>query len=252
MTTGPEEMFISDILLVEDVAETVEGLESDLRARGAAVVRVGTVSGAQRALKQERWSVVLFDLRLPEDVGDEPTIAAGLELMRQKAVGELGETCRETMFAIISLQTIVSELDEVRDFPGFIGMFSKAEDSRRLFRSLHQFGVLGKYFLDEVGESEYRQRVKFLCTGIDDVSSEMIVALPSWGSGVARVRLDSVRRSVRERARSDSFPFFIYGTANVAATNEFELAPADLDQVEEYPDAYRLVKDEGETGIGRG
>jgi CheY-like chemotaxis protein len=231
---------VSEILLVEDVGETVEGLELDLRQRGAAVVRVATVVEAVDALRKDPWDLILFDLRLPVESGEEPTIAAGIDLIRDKAAGKLGKLCEGTRFAVISLQNVVGELDEVREFPGYIGMFSKADDSRRLFRSLRSHGVLGESFLDEGGGDTYRQRVKFICHGLDPAGRYLRLTLPSWRDGETRIGGDAVRRSVRDRARHGPVPFFVYGSANVSALTPYELEPSDLNEMVDIPEPYGL------------
>lgn len=226
---------LTDILLVEDVTATVEGLELDLSSRGGAVILAQDAQRARRELTHEPLHLALFDLRIPESEGQEPRLDVGLNLIRELVAGVLGDVNRVTPFGIVSQQTVVDEIEEFRGLPQFVGAFSKSEDTRRLFRVLRELGMLKTHEFDEDGLEEVRRRVKFLLRGLAPSGREVIAAVPAMGHEDLEISLRALRPTVRRRVLDGPLPVFAYGTANVASATAETLEPRDLDEVVEMP-----------------
>lgn len=225
-----EKEILSDILLVEDVRETVEGLELDLESRGGAVFNSKSANKARSALAMDPYHLVLFDLRIPEVYGQEPRLDVGLNLIREMIGGVLGDINAGTLFGIVSMQAVVSEVDEFRQCDHFIGSFSKNEDSRRLFRVLVKHGLLQGHEFDDEVRPEVRRRVKFLIKSVTR-PGVALGCLPSWGDTDFEIPLRELRPSARRAVLEGGLPVFVYGTANVAAVAADGLKPQDLDEV---------------------
>jgi len=233
----------SDVLLVEDVAATVEGLELDLQMRGAAVRRVPDAEAARTLLTVEEWSGVLFDVRIPERQGEEPSIEAGLALIRDTVHGLLGSAAADAPFGIITLQVAISEVEEFIELPTFLGFFSKNEDTRRLFRVLEEKRLVSSKLPAEKLEegADDRQAVKYMVLGLTDDGRCAVVEAPSVGDGKCLVDIRKFLPSVRRRLYEGHVPFYVRGTGNVRDMSVITLDPSDFgSQIEEVGEPIRL------------
>jgi CheY-like chemotaxis protein len=229
-----------DILLVEDLAATIEGLALDLKSRGGAVFVVPNAEDAHKSIRQDRWDLILFDLRIPSSQGGDPRLDVGVNLIRSNIDGKLGELNRTTLFGIITMQTAVAEAEQFIDHPSFLGFFSKSEDSRRLFRILRDRGILKSHELDDTDAPEVRRRTKFLVRAIDRRKDVAYLVAITWGDEEFEVELSSFRPGIRREIIEAKLPIFVYGTANVAATEAYMLEPHDFEEVVDMVEPLKL------------
>jgi CheY-like chemotaxis protein len=230
-----------DILLVEDIRETVEGLELDLRSRGGSVFLASTGAKAEQDIREDSWALILFDLRIPYEDGDDPRLEVGVSLIRAMVSGGLGELNRQTPFAVITQQAVVPEAEEFEELDSCLGLFSKSEDSRRLFRVLQERGLLKEHEFDDTEAPEVRRRTKLMVRELDPHGrGNVTLSAPFLGDERCVVSLTDFRQKVRKRIVDGPLPVFVYGTVNVAATSGAMLLPSDLDEFAELVPPRRL------------
>lgn len=80
----------ADVLVVEDLFDTLKGTVKQLEINGARISRAATVRDAKEALQRRQYALILLDWRLPTDVPEAVHQNAGalvLESLRNNPSG---------------------------------------------------------------------------------------------------------------------------------------------------------------------
>lgn len=236
MTCADDHKPSAEILLVEDLEDTVIGLTLDLEYRGAYVYQTTSSAVASQMLRESSFDAVLVDLNIPAEPGGDPSPEHGRRLVRAICEGSF-ERNLQIGILVITAQKVDLRADEFAGCPGFLGIGSKIGDSRWLMQRLSSLGLSGHDQLDlDLAESR-RERIQMVVLEVHD--STMSVDAPDLGVGVWRLPLTAVSEGLRRELRTRQLPFALWAIGNVAARTPDEVRPREFVISDEQIDSER-------------
>lgn len=97
-----------DVLSVEDQPDTMSGTLSELKVqhRSIRIDLVKDVSSARERLRNNRYSVILIDLRLPDKEGGQIEMGNGVKLYEEIRRGKLGDRNIDAPCLLVTAQSL--------------------------------------------------------------------------------------------------------------------------------------------------
>ena len=232
-----------DVLVAEDLPETVSGLFRDLKLRGANPHRVGTRVGAEMELRESPFVAVLIDLSLPAREGDAASAGEGVLLVKQILGGAYGPHLDQTQVYIITAQSIDAKGIDLDDHERFGGVFSKLADSRWLLKDMALQGIVDEAVdLDLEGEEPFRARVHVMAEEVIAGTSVVLDPIDLEFEKV-QVPLTDLPPSVRTRLLRGELPILLWAQANITAETSLDLDLDDYAVAEQQVDPDRDYED---------
>lgn len=231
----------AEVLLVEDIEDTVVGLTKDMEYRGTVVHQATTRQSAADMLRMSRFDAVLVDLNIPRAPGLQPSSKHGRQLVLDMCNGGLGELNRSTPFLLITAQQVDVLPSEFSAYPNYLGLGSKVGNARWIFQRLHAVGAVARRdTLDLEFEDPVRARVQVVLTAIDGGVATLDVPDLPVGPFAAPLRGTFTSGMVMELRRR-RLPVALWAVANVTAVTpeelelrEFQLSDEQIDPDRDY------------------
>lgn len=237
------------VLLVEDLADTVVGLTLDLEYRGASVYHATTRTSAELMLSESHFSAILIDLNIPERTDEEPSPEHGRALVKMICRGDF-DLNTESHVVIITAQKIDLRPNEFANCSQFAGIGSKIGDSRWLLRLLSDLGIgSGRTDLDADMIEPQRARVQLVFGGFE--GDDILFEAPDLDFGRFSVPRRLLTDGLRTKLSRRSPPVAMWASGNVAAESpdrldlrEFEIGDEQVSRSRDYtwPDWLRVPR----------
>ena len=117
-----------NVLIVEDIGDTIRGTVSELDLLGIGHELAGSIRTAEEALGQGRYDLMVVDMRLPNEVGKGIIKEGGINLVEKLRSGELGKDNRRIPFIVVSAQKYSVAVYKLKELGGFCGLYSKLQN----------------------------------------------------------------------------------------------------------------------------
>lgn len=221
----------SDVLVVEDVADTMAFVLRVLRRTGCNLVVANDLDEARRYVRDRVFDFLLVDVRIPfgslesypvPNEWDE--VDAGLIFIHELKAGSLGMENRDTRFAMIT--SFKEDVDEsaLEQFQGYTKVVSKtAADMDDLIE------VMG---LESSGapHGAFLARDLMRCDEQPDRRGYLYFEAPGWPIDERiPIRLDALPDDIQQEIAWGDFPVYIWSTLNIDAARASDTSPHNFE-----------------------
>jgi CheY-like chemotaxis protein len=233
-----------EVLIVEDIPETVAGLTTELEYRGLIVHKAAARDGAERILRESKIHGVLVDLNIPSRTGGPPSPEEGHRLVSSLLGGELGKLNQGAFCVFITAQTVDPRSSDYRHHPQFAGAFSKIADSRWLISAMAQADLVEDVPQLEMGAEHVPvyARVQLVVTEVL-MQTTAVVDLVDLNFDKIQYPLAKFPSVIRAQLDRGHLPLVLWARADVAATDELELDLTEFSLSDEQIDPDRNYED---------
>lgn len=228
-------MISDQLLVVEDVRRTVQGLLLRLQAEHWNVDLAEDVLTAEMKLPEMPYRFMLLDWRLPRQAGGDIIEDAGDSLLEKLKSGGYGSLNEKIPFAVLTTVGVFVDEVKVARYQGYQGIFFKAGDIRHLLSAVNRFR-LGRPAKGEPlprHRSVWRTLVEIVAIKVGARAYSVEAIVPGWDPNcIVHLSASQLPPHVLRQVRHKRLPLWILASANLAATSEedleleaFELAP---------------------------
>lgn len=227
------------VLSLEDERQTISSIVDELRNAGVYVAESETVDGAEHLIANEKFDLLLVDLRVGRlDANGklhEGHLDEGQLFIERVKRGEHGTFNLTTPFVMLTAFSYEVQYDTLLGLPGYSGVVPKARSALRdlAARLSKPCPWLSSLLPNE--DFDYVVEDLVIFEGFDE-GGFYSVTVPSWPGRVpVRVEIRELPQDVSQELDYGERPVFVWASVNIAAERPEFVRPHSM-RVSSYSD----------------